>query len=207
MDFAARLMCQSQQDLQERVENPKKATSSMEVEDEIWIHIPSWAHKWKRILMMLMLVTRHSETGLMIQYLEKMRQRKAQEALEEYVRCAGTDAKTPKKAVRKSEGPMPMAKGKALSRSKAVKNPLDPELCQHKDEDLSHPRGGRNQTFWITCLRCGSRWERVQAPPSPPCSSGSAKVMEEEFVKVEAPMTGQQQRQGHVPTLTLLTLK
>ncbi len=74
-----------------------------------------------------------------------------------------------------------------------MKNPLDPELCQHKDEDLSHPRGGRNQTFWITCLRCGSRWERVQAPPSPPCSSGSAKVVEEEFVKVEAPMTSQQQ--------------
>ena len=25
---------------------------------------------------------------------------------------------------------------------------------------MSHPRGGRNGAAWITCLQCGSRWER-----------------------------------------------
>ena len=185
MEFAARLMCRSQQSLQESVPKPKR---SMEVDDDT----PT-LHKWKRLLMMLMLVTQHAETGLMIQYLETMRHRKAQEAWDLYVKIAGSEARTriAQKAGRKKDGPMPMAKGKALSRSTAVKNPEDPEMCPHKAEDMSHPRGGRNNMLWVTCLRCGSRWERVQTPSSQP-SRDSASV-EEEFVQVEVPLTDEQQ--------------
>ena len=79
-----------------------------------------------------------------------------------------------------------MAKGKALSRSTASKFTLDPEVCPHAEEDLSNPRGGRGELKWFTCLKCGSRWERVESstttkstesdPTSSPSTSLSANL-------------------------------
>ena len=59
---------------------------------------------------------------------------------------------------------------------KFVGNPLPPakgefttmrSTCSHPTGSLA-ARGGRNSTFWWTCMACGSRWERTDEKKATP---------------------------------------
>eukprot|EP00973_Karenia_brevis_P071607 9949741-Karenia_brevis.AAC.1 len=50
--------------------------------------------------------------------------------------------------------------GSPLSRSTKGPFAKDPASCAHPMSKLV-ARGGRNETFWWTCLNWGSRWTRV----------------------------------------------
>ena len=71
-----------------------------------------------------------------------------------------------------------MAKGQALPRSKVTTFPLDHRSCPHNTEDMSGPRGTGGKFAplkWVTCLKCGSRWERVWEELAPPTVHPRAK--------------------------------
>ena len=147
--------------------NNRVITESME--DTEWLEMPKAGLRWKRLVIMLGVAENHATTGAIITYLEQMRKRIAEEKYEEYKRAAGSSADKVLKPKNKSQtGTKPMAKGKALSRSTACQYTLDPEVCPHAAEDLSEPRGGRGGAKWFTCLKCGSRWERVESTTTTP---------------------------------------
>jgi len=121
----------------------------------------------------LALVTKHAMTGCLLQQLDIMRDRHEKEAYERWQRLTqrigAPGCKSLAKAKPMHAVPVPMAKGKALSRSTTEKWTLEPETCAHQANDMSGPRGGRGGYKWVTCLKCGSRWERIDAvPPVPP---------------------------------------
>lgn len=180
MDFVSRLMSQTTASLQDPVEPQVIARVVMDDgTDDVWISTPVWATKWKRLVITLGLVQTHALTGSIISYLETMRERRAQEALDQYQRLAGQTRlstqtqEARKKTSRPSDAPKPMAKGKALSRSTVKKFPIDPEDCLHPEKDMSGPRGGHGGAKWVTCLRCGSRWERCWDSPQETVQSAS----------------------------------
>ena len=146
-----------------------QAATAMDDDRVGWIEVPPWAHRWKRMVLMMGVSMMHALTGVIVQTLEVIRERQAAEALETYLKYASSaDRAKLNPPAKKTLGTnRPMAKGKALSRSKTQKWQMEPEDCPHTQ--MSNPRGGRGETFWWTCLQCGSRWERVHSE-----SSGSA---------------------------------
>jgi len=125
------------------------------------------------MVILLALVTKHAMTGCLLQQVDIMRDRHEKEAYERWQRLTqrigAPGCKSLAKAKPTHAVPVPMAKGKALSRSITEKWMLEPETCAHQASDMSGPRGGRGGSKWMTCLKCGSRWERIDAvPPVPP---------------------------------------
>ena len=174
MELVSRLMKAEKKlitQLNEEFEETKKTRQvTLIMTDEEWMEVPRSALKWKRLVTMLKVVMLHSETGSIISYLEGLRCRIAEEKRLEYAKAAGSSSDALLKLYpvvkQKKEDPskpIPMAKGKALSRSIAVpeKPFIDPWMCSHPPEHLSLPRGGAGGRKWFTCLMCGSRWERV----------------------------------------------
>ena len=132
-----------------------------------WMAVPPWAHRWKRLVIILDIVNAHALTRSLLTYLEQARELKALEALDLYQKLAGKDkiaTRLQKTRTQFVDVPKPMAKGRVLPRSKVTTFPLDPRSCPHNKEDMSGPRGtgGRFAPLkWVTCLKCGSRWERI----------------------------------------------
>ena len=61
--------------------------------------------------------------------------------------------------------------GQPLPRSTASKTwPCEPSECAHEEDQLRQ-RGAKN-SFWWTCLNCGSRWERLEWAPDQEINSG-----------------------------------
>ena len=174
MEAIARLMGRHQQSLQHDDPQPAPRTEMDEDSWTAWMAVPTWAHRWKRLVIILDIVNTHALTGSLLTYLEQAREFKALEALNVYKKLAGKDKiathiqKTRSKYI---DTPKPMAKGKPLSRSKVTGFPVDPLSCPHHPEDMSGPRGsgGKFATLhWVTCLKCGSRWERIWEDLAPP---------------------------------------
>ena len=190
MEMVGKLMSKTVSSLEMKEElkearNNRVINESME--DTEWLEMPKAGFRWKRLVIMLGVAENHATTGAVLTYLEQLRKRIAEEKYEEYKRAAGSSRSSDKvfttnlrKLNRQSQtGNMPMAKGRALPRSTTSRFSLDPEVCSHAEEDLSNPRGGRGNLKWFTCLKCGSRWERVesntttQSTESDPTSSPS----------------------------------
>jgi len=173
MELARKMMAES---VTQDVPWPKarRAYHAMETDsgETIWIETPLWAHRWQRLVIMLALVSKHAATGCLLQHLEVMRDRHEKEAYERWQRLTQRigppGCKSLAKAKPLREVPMPMAKGKALSRSTTEKWKLEPETCAHHSNDMSAPRGGRGGLKWLTCLKCGSRWERIETVSTEP---------------------------------------
>jgi len=90
--------------------------------ETIWIEAPLWAHRWRRLVILLALVSHHAASGCMIQHLDTLRDRQEQEAYERWQRLAKAGSlsgrsKNLAKGKAATNAPKPMAKGKALSRS------------------------------------------------------------------------------------------
>ena len=161
-----------------------------------WMAVPPWAHRWKRLVIILDIVNTHALTGSLLTYLEQARELKALEALDLYQKLAGKDkiaTRLQKTRTQFVDVPKPMAKGKALPRSKVTTFPLDPRSCPHNKEDMSGPRGTGGKFAplkWVTCLKCGSRWERIWEDLAPPTVHPRAKPStapppgNEEFVEL-----------------------
>jgi len=151
-----------QAELDEAQKNRVLTSSSMA--DTEWLEMPRAGRNWKRLVLILGVVENHATTGAILNYLEELRDRIAKEKYEEYRRAAGNPPNPAPKSKGKNKNlPQPMAKGKALSRSTAgYPFPKEPDSCPHDPESLSNPRGGRGGLKWLTCLMCGSRWERVE---------------------------------------------
>ena len=165
MELVSKLMKKTATSMAAEDEEKKPVRSVTFMEDEEWLDIPKTALRWQRMVTLLGVIMTHSDTGSIIRYMETLRDRIAQEKLKEYVKAAGSSKEVVSKPKPKKDAPkgIPMAKGKALSRSIAVPEVpfIDPWICKHLPEDLSPPRGGMGGLKWFTCLKCGSRWERV----------------------------------------------
>ena len=72
--------------------------------DWIDLNVPAWAHRWKRLIIMLNIAMYHALTGSIIFYLEEFRQRRAEEALQEYLRLA---MQFPRPGLRAEHGQQP----------------------------------------------------------------------------------------------------
>jgi len=193
MDFVHRMMNRNSQDFKEEV--PSQTVESIPMVDVH--HLDPILMRWKRLIRMMGVAYEHALTGSMLSFLEDMRNEHAEEALKEYQRVAGTAALKNLKATKSSSVPAltPLAKGKPLSRSKANKGkpyPVDPANCLHPQKEMSHPRGGPGDSAWMTCLACGSRWERLaqQYLPSHAQASGLMDHQREfsHMVQVPNPM-------------------
>jgi len=128
-----------------------------------WMAVPHWAHRWKRLVIILDIVNTHALTGSLLTYLEKARELKALAALDAYQKLAGKDkiaTHIQKTRTPFIDVPKPLAKGKILARSKVTIFPLDTRSCPHNPEDMSGPRGTGGNLRLVTCLKCGQRWER-----------------------------------------------
>lgn len=64
--------------------------------------------------------------------------------------------------------PLKMIKGNLLAPSKTRRYPIAPEACTHPDSHLK-PRAN-DHLEWLTCLLCGSRWERLEGPAASPAA-------------------------------------
>ena len=96
-------------------------------------------------------------------------------------RNRGTMAKLPKAKKDKSLVPAESKKtakvrrgiGQPLPRSKACKSwPKEPLDCAHEESQLR--QRGSKDSFWWTCLQCGSRWQRVEWEPDMELNAGAA---------------------------------
>ena len=158
--------------------------------------VPLYAHRWKRLVIIMDIVNTHALTGSILTYLEKAREIKAMEALNVYKKLAGkTNIATHTQKTRStfSDVPKPMAKGRPLTRSKRIISPVDPSMCPHNPEDMSGPRGSGSKEgtiHWVTCLKCGSRWERIwedlvpRSVPPQARPSTAPTLPEEEFTEL-----------------------
>ena len=109
----------------------------------VWLSVPPWAHRWKRLVIILGIVNTRALTGSLLTHLEQAQEFKALDALDLYKKLAGKDkiaTHTQKTRWKFSDAPKPMAKGKPLPRSR-IPSPADPSTCPHKPEDMSGPRG------------------------------------------------------------------
>jgi len=186
MDFVHRMMNRNSQDFKEEV--PSQTVESIPMVDVH--HVDPILMKWKRLVRMMGVAYEHALTGSILSFLEEMREEHAMEALKEYQRVAGTAALKNLKALKPSSAPalVPMAKGKALTPSKAIKGkpyPVDPAKCCHPQEKMSHPRGGPGNSAWMTCLACGSRWERLAQEFLPSHAQGSGFMNQPELSKMQ----------------------
>jgi hypothetical protein len=119
---------------------------------------------------------------------------------------------TKKKDSRKAKdpkAPIRRAIGQPLPRSQAQKQwNREVETCIHEEEYIRH-RAGKGH-FWFTCLQCGGRWERLQAPSSSSTQVVTTTAAPESFPSYLPPprsrpdlktqkVTVQQMSQGKVP--------
>jgi hypothetical protein len=189
-NMLARMMLQARKDLKEvepQVKPPKDEPMGV---DGIWLTPPVWALRWKRLMTLISIMKHHAATGAVLEIVELRREELAREALKRAAAFAtpkmaayldtidpnaisGPPVKAAAKAA--NTGPRPLAKGKALSRSTTKAWELEVANCPHPTQHLSEPRGGRGGALWLTCLKCGARWERVLEPepkivliPQPP---------------------------------------
>ena len=144
----------------QEVETPKTPTAlTEEPSDQV-------VFRWRRLTIMVGLVDKHASSGSIMSHLELMRERIAEDARRAYEKAAGakttvTKQKTLRNPLDKSTKEA-TAVGKPLPRSTTGSWIYDPELCTHARLE---PRGNKN-LLWFTCLKCGSRWERV-VPTAP----------------------------------------
>eukprot|EP00435_Cladocopium_sp_Y103_P070861 s172_g36.t1 len=97
-------------------------------------------------------------------------------------RNRGTIAKLPKakskdKAVvdQKKTAKVRRGIGQPLPRSKACKDwPKEPLDCAHEEDQLR--QRGSKDSYWWTCLQCGSRWQRVEWEPDHEVNTASTKI-------------------------------
>ena len=117
--------------------------------------------RWRRLTMMIGLVDVHASSGSILNHLETMRERIAEQARRAYEKAAGAGAKVTKTETKaptkKSANAEATQVGKPLPRSTTKNWIFDPEMRPHARLE---PRGNKNM-LWFTCLKCGSRWERV----------------------------------------------
>ena len=63
--------------------------------------------------------------------------------------------------------------GQPLPRPKACKDwPKEPLQCAHEEDQLR--QRGSKDSYWWTCLQCGSRWQRLEWEPDHEISAGAA---------------------------------
>ena len=146
MELVSRMMSSYRATMNSVETKPPAPAMPMDDDSEVWMQIPPWAFRWKRMMLQIQVVVVHSLSGAVIAYLETLRERLAQEALDEYKRKAGVtslNGLAPRTATSRSTGPRPMAKGKLLKPSTVAKFPLHPACCPHRPEHMSHPEAGR----------------------------------------------------------------
>jgi hypothetical protein len=143
----------------------------MSDEGELNLVLP--LHRWRRFVLLLGVAMTHAASGLVLEQIETVRERLETLARQAFIRSSKPEARA--KLLKKTGGKVPTdssnqapkvawAKGKAMPRSissGAGGWTNEPETCTHVK--LSNPRGGPNGTKWLTCLLCGSRWERHMA--------------------------------------------
>ena len=141
----------------QEVETPKTpAALTDEPSDQVVL-------RWRRLMIMVGLVDVHASSGAIMSHLERMRERIEEEARRAYEKAAGTKAAAKKaftKARDKPQNKEATEVGKPLSRSPGT-FVFDPDMCAHP---RLVPRGNKD-LLWFTCLKCGSRWERVAPVP------------------------------------------
>ena len=117
------------------------------------------AMMWRRLVLALMMMMANTRHTMAVEYLIKKPMKMPDEE---------DEAVTKKKEIRKTkdpQAPIRRAIGQPLSRSQAQKKwNREVEACPHEEEYIRH-RAGKGH-FWFTCLQCGGRWERLQAPSS-----------------------------------------
>ena len=117
--------------------------------------------RWRRVTLRSTVVVSATCQQDVLEAFETTRTRQIDEAKQVLVEAG---IKTIEKKVRvkgekePSGAVMPMAKGKALPPSILTKGRILPTDCP-RDESRVIARGGLN--LWMTCLDCGSRWERL----------------------------------------------
>ena len=149
----SKLMDEAQQLVPQSMENTGEVTHAAE-------------QRWKRLTSLVRITLMHAETGLIIVHQETMRNRLEQKALVAYEKARDPLAMAKKQPIGKARNSCqitnPMAKGQALTRSKNPPSPQGwaktPQSCLHVE--MSGPRGSHSAR-WVTCLECGSRWDRV----------------------------------------------
>ena len=139
-------------------------------------------YRWKHLFLQMENAKVHVETGIFINVLEEIRERKEKALWEAYQKSAKKKtsprsyqrSQNSSSSARRSKALMletPMSLGEPMAPVKTVNNGQIPELkpaeCPHPQEMLSHPRGGRGGRKWFTCLKCGARWERVWESQDP----------------------------------------
>ena len=140
---------------------------------EVYETPPRWALAWKRMFLQ-MEWTQLQKTSLMIEFgMEEARKTKAEKAFKEWQRLSGgqeLQARRQEQAT-KSKGRVKQVKCKGPPKEPPAKLPKGQqawkytrENCPHLEESLSEPRGGRNDSHWLTCLDCGQRWENIVVP-------------------------------------------
>ena len=143
---------------------PIQPPSVMPMDDAsiAWIgEMPRWAFRWRQVVLRpILLIIPHTLTGSLIIYTEQLRDRKAQEASQEYKRKAGVTSLTGlthRTPTSRTNAQRPKAKGQPMKPSTVCLYPRPASLCSHDANELVH----RHNQFkaWITCLQCGSRWE------------------------------------------------
>ena len=149
--------------------------------ETVWMDVPNWAWKWKRLVLWMFVAWNHAQTGSLLQGAEDMRQRQEEEALAAYRRALGP-TRNPAPGVqpkaKSQSAARPHAKGKALSRSRVPGSTMCPDVCQHLH--MSNVRGNRT-SHWVTCLDCASRWEATLLNVVPPQQANPVAATEGEF--------------------------
>jgi hypothetical protein len=143
---------------------PIQPPSVMPMDDDsiVWLgEMPRWAFRWRQIVLRtILLIIPHTLTGSLIIYTEQLRDRKAQEAFQEYKRKAGVTSLTGltlRTPTSRTNAQRPKAKGQPMRPSITQNYPRPASLCSHDVNELVHRHN--QHKAWMTCLQCGSRWE------------------------------------------------
>jgi len=123
---------------------------------------------WKRFYTLLKVTDLQATCGAVLMALDSAHKRIADAALKEAERLAGTSL---------------VAANSAGYHKKKVYPAINPKLCQFRGEPMKpstkefpvsrescdHPKSemapaGNAHKLWFTCLKCGSRWERIMTP-------------------------------------------
>jgi hypothetical protein len=188
MDLVHKMMARNSQEFAEEMPLSTMATA-METDEKVTVNVL----RWKRVVMMTGVTINHALTGSIIAFLETMRNEHAAEALKEYKRVAGKNAlKIHTTKTSTATSLKATAKGKALTPSKTKQYPLEPANCTHPEHQMSKPRGGPGKSAWLTCLECGSRWERIVPPTQAPPAQGVLRRVPNE--NLSNPMQIEQER-------------
>ena len=145
--------------------------------DEEW-HIfypcPKWALKWKRMYLQLEWQLLHRLSGEVAMGVEDSRHHHRQRAYLDYQKLCGIPLAV--EAGKKDTGRKKVEKGKVPIRGQKMDIPSQRpprggwacfrSACDHPEDALSNPRGGQGNSHWLTCMKCGQRWENLGATMS-----------------------------------------